>query len=76
MTQRLTSENIFGSVTCISWSIVFAFHHCHILKLFVYIKKWHGPEVFVPFRVLALGAECKHQLISKINNIMNQTPLN
>ena len=41
-------------MTYISWSIEFAFYHCHRLKLFVYIKKWHRPGVFVPLQALAL----------------------
>ena len=32
-------RRIYGSVTYISWSIDFAFYHCHRLKLFLYIKK-------------------------------------
>ena len=46
--------NFCGSVTYISWSIDFAFCHCHRLKLFVYIKKWHRPGVFVPLSAFAL----------------------
>ena len=41
-------------MTYISWSIEFAFYHCHRLKLFVYIKKWRWPGVFVPLQALAL----------------------
>ena len=54
MTQRLTSYNVCGSVTYISWSIDFAFYHCHGLKLFLYIKKWRWPGVFVSLQELAL----------------------
>ena len=46
--------NICGSVTYISWSIDFAFYHCHRLKLFVYIMKWRRPGVFVLLQALAL----------------------
>ena len=46
--------NICGSVTYILWSIDFAIYHCHRLKLFVYIKKWHRLGVFVPLQALAL----------------------
>ena len=41
-------------MTYISLSIGFAFYHCHRLKLFLYVKKWHRPGVFVPLQ--ALGA--------------------
>ena len=41
-------------MTYISWSTDFAFYHCHWLKLFLYIKKWRRPGVFVPLRALAL----------------------
>ena len=37
-----------------SWSIEFAFYYCHRLKLFVYIKKWRRPGVFLPLQALAL----------------------
>ena len=43
-----------GSVTYISWSIYFALYHCHKLKLFLYIKKWHRPGVLLSLRALAL----------------------
>ena len=43
-----------GSVTYISWSIDFALYHCYRLKLFLYIKTWHRPGVFVHLRALAL----------------------
>ena len=33
--------------TYISWSIDFALYHCHRLKLFLYIKKWRRPRVFI-----------------------------
>ena len=39
------------------WSIFhgpFAIYHCHRLKLFLYIKKWHRPGVLVSLRALAL----------------------
>ena len=49
MTQRST-----GSVTYISWSINFALYHCYRLKLFLYIKTWRRPGVFVPLWALAL----------------------
>ena len=45
---------ICGSVTYISWSIYFAFCHCHTRKLFLYIMKWCWPGVFVPLRAIAL----------------------
>ena len=38
----------------ISWSIDFAFYHCYRLKLFIYIKKWRLPGVFLPLQTLAL----------------------
>ena len=41
-------------MTYISWSIEFAFYHCHRFKLFVYIKKWCRPGVFDPLQALAL----------------------
>ena len=41
-------------MTYISWTIQFAFYHCHRLKLFVYIKKWRRPGIFVPLQALAL----------------------
>ena len=43
-----------GSVTYISWSIDFALYHCYRLKLFLYIKTWRWPGVFVPLWALAL----------------------
>ena len=41
-------------MTYISWFIEFAFYHCHRLKLFVYIKKWRRPLVFLPLQAHAL----------------------
>ena len=57
MTQRSTLKNICGSVTYISWSIDFALYNCHRRKLFLYIKKWHRPGVFVSLQALALVYE-------------------
>ena len=38
------------------WPIFhFALYHCHRLKLFLYIKKWHWPGVFVDHWTLAQG---------------------
>ena len=42
-------------MTYISWSIDFALYHCHRRKLFLYIKKWRRPGVFVSLWALALG---------------------
>ena len=42
----------------ISWSIDFALYHCHRLKLFLHIKKWRRPGVFVPLQALALVSIC------------------
>ena len=50
--------NICRSVTYISWSIDFALCHCHRLKLFLYIKKWCRPGVFM---FLALATFCRQQ---------------
>ena len=57
-----------GSVTYISHSIDFALYHCHRLKLFLYIKKWSRPEVFVPLRALAL-------VLIPFLSILNKNPL-
>ena len=54
MTQRLTSENICGSVTYISWSIDLVLHLVIHLNDFLYFKNWRRPGVFVPLRALAL----------------------
>ena len=48
----LDNETVWHKL--ISWSLDFAFYHCHRLKLFVYIKKWCRPGVFVPLQALAL----------------------
>ena len=34
--------------------LILPFYHCHWLTLFLYIKKWCRPGVFVPMRALAL----------------------
>ena len=52
--SKINPVKYVGSVTYISWSIDFALYHCHRLKLFLYIKKWHPPGVFVSLRALAL----------------------
>ena len=41
-------------MTFMSWSIDFAFYHCHSLELIVYIKQWCWLGVFVPLQALAL----------------------
>ena len=52
--EMLYLVKYMGSMTYISWSINFALYHCHRLKLFLYIKKWCRPGVFVSLRALAL----------------------
>ena len=34
--------------------LILPFYHCHRLKLFVYINKWHWPWVFMPLQAFAL----------------------
>ena len=51
--SKINLIKYMGSVTYISWSIEFALYHCHRLKLFLYIKKWRRPGVFVSLRALA-----------------------
>ena len=56
----------YMSVAYISWSIEFAFYHCHRLKSFVYIKKWRWPGVFVPLQALALVRSFLSESSSKL----------
>ena len=58
-------------MTYISWFQDFAFYHCHRLKIFVYIKKWGWPGVFVPLQALALV----HPIISSFFWLSNFTDL-
>ena len=54
MDQCDSKIDLLKYISHISWSIDFALYHCHRLKLFLYIMKWHRSGVFVPDQALAL----------------------